>query len=209
MLLFRLVFCLFWLFRNTETPCFDIKRNNRNKPLVLDSAETSFSSCFGSFGTKLVLEDTLVWILRGGYTTEIDLSFSHSKDLDPSVYVTLQSFIPLCRSLCRVWFLFLVTLESSNPLCIWHFKEQCYKIFWHWFFSPKTSSSPLDMCRKDFKFLCRIFEELFVFVIDSLVYFPPECWDSPVIDTLGSLPKLVYRKKLLVQKHQGVILDTG
>ncbi len=25
LLLFRLVFCLFWLFRNTETPCFDIK----------------------------------------------------------------------------------------------------------------------------------------------------------------------------------------
>jgi hypothetical protein len=25
LLLFRLVFCLFWLFRNTETPCFNIK----------------------------------------------------------------------------------------------------------------------------------------------------------------------------------------
>jgi hypothetical protein len=25
LLLFRLIFCLFWLFRNTETPCFDIK----------------------------------------------------------------------------------------------------------------------------------------------------------------------------------------
>jgi hypothetical protein len=25
LLLFPLVFCFFWLFRNTETPCFDIK----------------------------------------------------------------------------------------------------------------------------------------------------------------------------------------
>jgi hypothetical protein len=27
-LLFRLVFCLFWLFRNTETLCFDIKASS-------------------------------------------------------------------------------------------------------------------------------------------------------------------------------------
>jgi hypothetical protein len=35
LLLFRLVFCLFWLFRNTETPCFDIK-----------AKQTKQTSCF-------------------------------------------------------------------------------------------------------------------------------------------------------------------
>jgi hypothetical protein len=55
-LLFRLVFSLFRLFQNTETPCFDLKRNHRNKRLVSDSAETSF----GCFNTKLVSEDTLI-----------------------------------------------------------------------------------------------------------------------------------------------------
>jgi hypothetical protein len=56
LLLFRLVFCLFQLFRNTETPCFDIKAKNQNKRLVSDSAKTSF----GCFDRKLVSEDTLV-----------------------------------------------------------------------------------------------------------------------------------------------------
>jgi hypothetical protein len=56
LLLFQLVFCLFRLFRNTKTPCFE--RNNRNKHLVSDSAETYFGSSFGCFDTKLVSEDT-------------------------------------------------------------------------------------------------------------------------------------------------------
>jgi hypothetical protein len=60
LLLFRLVFCLFRLLRNTETPCFDIKAKNRNKHLVSDSAETSFGSSFGCFDTKLVSDGTLV-----------------------------------------------------------------------------------------------------------------------------------------------------
>jgi hypothetical protein len=50
MLLFRLVFCLFRLFRNTETPCFDIKAKQPKQTLVSDSAETSF----GCFDTKVV-----------------------------------------------------------------------------------------------------------------------------------------------------------
>jgi hypothetical protein len=53
-----LVFCLFRLFRKTETPI--LKRNNRHKRLVSDSAETSFGFSFGCFDTKLVWEDTLV-----------------------------------------------------------------------------------------------------------------------------------------------------
>jgi hypothetical protein len=68
LLLFRLVFCLFRLFRNAKTPCFEtpklpvsiLKRNNRNKRLVSDSAETSF----GCFNTKQVSEDTLVGPIR-------------------------------------------------------------------------------------------------------------------------------------------------
>ncbi len=36
LMLFRLVFCLFWLFRNTETPCFDIKAKQPKQ-----------TSCFG------------------------------------------------------------------------------------------------------------------------------------------------------------------
>jgi hypothetical protein len=55
--------CLFRLFQNTKTPCFDIKANNRNKRLVSDNAETSFGSSFGCFDTKLVSEDTQVWYL--------------------------------------------------------------------------------------------------------------------------------------------------
>jgi hypothetical protein len=48
-LLFRLVFCLFRLFRNMKLPVSLLKRNNRNNRLVSDSAETSFGSSFGSF----------------------------------------------------------------------------------------------------------------------------------------------------------------
>jgi hypothetical protein len=36
LLLFRLVFCLFWLFRNTETPCFNI-----------EAKQPKQTSCFG------------------------------------------------------------------------------------------------------------------------------------------------------------------
>jgi hypothetical protein len=56
-LLFRFVLdglCVFWLYRNTETSCFVIKRNNRNKRLVSDSDETSFGSSFGYIETNLV-----------------------------------------------------------------------------------------------------------------------------------------------------------
>jgi hypothetical protein len=59
LLLFQLVFCLFRLFQNTETPCFDIKAKQPKQHLVSDSAETSFGFSFGCFDTKLVSEDTL------------------------------------------------------------------------------------------------------------------------------------------------------
>jgi hypothetical protein len=45
LLLFRLVFCLFRLFRNTKLPVSILKRNNCNKRFVSDSAVTSFG-CF-------------------------------------------------------------------------------------------------------------------------------------------------------------------
>ena len=55
LLLFRLVFCLFRLIRNTEIPCFDINAKQPKQTFVLDSAETSF----GCFDTKLFPKDTL------------------------------------------------------------------------------------------------------------------------------------------------------
>jgi hypothetical protein len=72
LLLFRLVFCLFRLFRNTETPCFDIKAKQpkqtkqTKQTSCFDSAGTSFGSSFGCFDTKLVLEDTLAVSDSGG-----------------------------------------------------------------------------------------------------------------------------------------------
>jgi hypothetical protein len=67
LLLFQLVFCLFRLtfvcfgcFEIPKLPVSILKRNNRNKHLVSDSAEPSFSSSFVCFDTKLISEDTLV-----------------------------------------------------------------------------------------------------------------------------------------------------
>jgi hypothetical protein len=82
---------------------------------------------------------------------------------------------------------------------------------------------PLDMPRKDFKFF-RIFEKLFVFLInspvysipgsrDSLVYSPLGSHDSPVysslgsknspvMNTWGSQPKF-FKRNLLVQNTLG------
>jgi hypothetical protein len=57
--LFRLLFCLLWFNRNTETLCFGVEPNNRNKHFVSDSAETSFGSSFGCLESKLVSKDTL------------------------------------------------------------------------------------------------------------------------------------------------------
>jgi hypothetical protein len=62
--LFQLVFSLFRFNRNIETLCFGMKRNNRNKRFVLDSAETCFGSSFGCFDSKLVSKDTLGWRVR-------------------------------------------------------------------------------------------------------------------------------------------------
>ncbi len=61
------------------------------------------------------------------------------------------------------------------------------------FFIKHLLLFPLDTPRKDFEFF-RIFEELFEFVIDSLVYSSPGSWDSPVVNTPGSRSKLVNKK---------------
>jgi hypothetical protein len=58
----------FGCFKIPKFPVLIFKQNNRNKRLVLDSAETSFSSSFGCFGMKLVSEDTLDVILYTLYT---------------------------------------------------------------------------------------------------------------------------------------------
>jgi hypothetical protein len=54
-------FVCFGCFETPKLPVSILKRNNRNKRLVLDSAETSLSSSFGCFDTKLDSEDTLFW----------------------------------------------------------------------------------------------------------------------------------------------------
>ncbi len=60
LLLFRLVFCLFWLFRNTKTPCFDIKTKQPKQTSCFGQCvEISFGSSFCCFDTKLDSEDTL------------------------------------------------------------------------------------------------------------------------------------------------------
>jgi hypothetical protein len=53
------------------------------------------------------------------------------------------------------------------------------------FFVKHLLLVPLDMPRKDFGFF-RIFEELFEFVIDSLVYSLPGSQDSPLYLSPGS-----------------------
>jgi hypothetical protein len=47
-------FVCFGCFETPKLPVLILKRNNRNKRLVLDSAETSFGSSFSCFDTKLV-----------------------------------------------------------------------------------------------------------------------------------------------------------
>ncbi len=104
-------------------------------------------------------------------------------------------------------------------------KGQCYKIFLFWFFHQKQLLLvPLDTPWNHFNFF-RILEELFIFVINSLVYSPPGSWDSPVYSSkrshgsqvysslgswdsqvyspLGSQPQLVYKRTLLVQNTLG------
>ncbi len=52
-------FVCFGCFKTPKLPVSILKRNNRNKRLASESAETRFSSSFGCFDTKLVSEDTL------------------------------------------------------------------------------------------------------------------------------------------------------
>jgi hypothetical protein len=56
---FSLSFVCFGCFETLKLPVSMFKRNNRNKRLVSDSAETSFGSSFGCFDSKLGSEDTL------------------------------------------------------------------------------------------------------------------------------------------------------
>ncbi len=73
LLLVRLVFFCFGCIETPKLPVSILKRNNRNKRLVLDSAETSFGSSFGCFDTKQVSEDTLVGAVHS--TTCMDMLF--------------------------------------------------------------------------------------------------------------------------------------
>jgi hypothetical protein len=97
------------------------------------------------------------------------------------------------------------------------FKGQCHEIFYSGFFIKQLVIVPLNTSGKDFKFF-RIFEELFVFVVDLPVYSPPgsrnsplysSLWsrDSPVMNTPGGQPKLgSLHKTCWCKIHQGVRL---
>ncbi len=85
-------------------------------------------------------------------------------------------------------------------------KGQCQEIFSLVFFIKQLL---LDMRRNDFEFF-RMFEELFVFVIDSPVYSPPGNQTPRCIHLLwsheytGELPKLVYKKSCWCKIHHEV-----
>ncbi len=57
---FRWSFICFGCFETLKLPVLILKRNNQNKCLVSDSAETSFGSSFGCFDMKLVSKDTIL-----------------------------------------------------------------------------------------------------------------------------------------------------
>jgi hypothetical protein len=57
--LFRLVSVCFGSIEKSKLSISVLKRNNRNKRFVSDSAETSFGSSFGCFEPKLFSKDTL------------------------------------------------------------------------------------------------------------------------------------------------------
>ncbi len=84
--LFRLVFCFFRFNRNIKTLCFGIELNieakHRSKHFVTDNAETSFSSSFGCFESKLVSKDNLVrtmFLLVAYYLIKNSLWFPESR----------------------------------------------------------------------------------------------------------------------------------
>ncbi len=107
LLLFRLVFCLFWLFRTPKLPVSILKRNNRNKRLVSDSAETSFGSSFGCFDTKLVSEDTLFQTIScsdininyiGSVTTTVYISVRQIGRSVPAPIVYIRNIVSVTRT---------------------------------------------------------------------------------------------------------------
>jgi hypothetical protein len=87
--------------------------------------------------------------------------------------------------------------SSSSSLGLWQvltlvcalyfyeLKGQCHEIFLLWFFHQTTCPNPVRHAWKDFKFFL-IFEELFVFVIDSVAYSPPWSRGFPVYSSPGS-----------------------
>ncbi len=72
-------------------PCFDIKAKQPNKGLVSESAETSFSSSFVSFDTKLVSEDTLV-LGNGGWEELKPKGTTYWKELKVNLKMLFQEW---------------------------------------------------------------------------------------------------------------------
>ncbi len=72
-----------------------------------------------------------------------------------------------------------------------HLKGQCHEILRLWVFFKQFLLVPLETPRNYFKYF-RIFEELFIFVIDSPVYSPPGSRDSQVYSPPGKHDFPVY-----------------
>ncbi len=68
LLLFRLVFCLFWLFQNTETPCFDIKAKQPKQTFCFGQCQNQFRFQFRLFQYK-----TSFGGHPGQYTRQLDV----------------------------------------------------------------------------------------------------------------------------------------
>jgi hypothetical protein len=92
-------FVCFGCFQTPKLPVSVLKRNNRNKRLVLDSAETSFRC----FDTKIVSEDTLGYMFWSGppgtssMTTDDPGEVGPWSQLDkPRVTLGIMEWNPAC-----------------------------------------------------------------------------------------------------------------
>jgi hypothetical protein len=84
-------------------------------------------------------------------------------------------------------------MPTCKVLTTFFLKNSVTSIFYCVFLIEQIFLVPLAPPRKDFEFF-RIFDEIFVFVINSLVYSPQRSRDSPAYSSPESRPRLVYKK---------------
>jgi hypothetical protein len=94
-----------------------------------------------------------------------------------------------------------VLFRATRQVLYSSLKGQGLENDWLWFFHQTTSS--LVRPAKDLEFF-RIFEELFVFVINSPVYSPPLSHDSPVYSSPWSWDQISSQKTCWCIIHQEI-----